>query len=557
MAEVARRSSTLPHTSRSAHAAQESRRQSSRPGSGDGVKTDMWSSMLDRVSSGKKLPEKSILVLGGTPELQKEFLEGLSKDPSSGRKPTDRQSNRLPPLANEFALGYTYHDVLDADHDDILARLSLYLLSDASPSFAPLLKPLFTPQSIPSTLAVIILDWSQPWAWLRQLRDWIQLLRSTLISLDDECQDVMEDNMARWKNRGREGGGIDGVAGDVSAPLGSGEWDEPLGIPLCVVCQNAEKIETLEKERGWKDEEFDFVLQFVRTVLLKHGASLIYTSATTPDSLQTLVHSSLNIQSLLKRQQLKHNVIDRDKVLVPPNWDSWGKIRVLREGFDVEGVSTGWSSDIEGPPQQSQTELPRCDEQDGNSQSEEGGIAAPEHRNDEIAIPIYEDAIRNPREDKAAVATALNQESGRDAEVETMDTQEFLAQQSEEMEKFKQEEQSQAHGRDTSREGSSSRQGLSRSRDDGARDRDGGRSSMEERGRVNDHIGPVQFNMGGIQVDADDMLKSLKDREATRTPEKDTSTVTSPDGKSQNEALASFFAGLMKRGGNSQTNSPR
>lgn len=31
-----------------------------------------------------------------------------------------------------------------------------------------------------------------------------------------------------------------------------------------------------------------------------------------------------------------------------------------------------------------------------------------------------------------------------------------------------------------------------------------------DEGRVNEHIGPVQFNMGGIQVDADDMLQRLK-----------------------------------------------
>jgi hypothetical protein len=32
--------------------------------SGDAVKKDMWSSMLDGVASGKKLPEKNVLVLG-------------------------------------------------------------------------------------------------------------------------------------------------------------------------------------------------------------------------------------------------------------------------------------------------------------------------------------------------------------------------------------------------------------------------------------------------------------------------------------------------------------
>lgn len=128
--------------------------------------------------------------------------------------------------------------------------------------------------------------------------------------------------------------------------------------------KQSDRIEVLEKERSWKEEEFDFVLQFLRTVLLKRkaqppnssnlmtnifldGASLIYTIPSATSPLQSLVHSSLGIHSLLKRQPLKHNVIDRDKVLVPPNWDSWGKIRVLRDGFDVEAINKGWSLDIE------------------------------------------------------------------------------------------------------------------------------------------------------------------------------------------------------------------
>lgn len=37
----------------------------------------------------------------------------------------------------------------------------------------------------------------------------------------------------------------------------------------------ADKIETLEKEQGWREEEFDFILQFMRTILMKrkHKAS--------------------------------------------------------------------------------------------------------------------------------------------------------------------------------------------------------------------------------------------------------------------------------------------
>lgn len=54
---------------------------------------------------------------GGTPESQKEFLETLSTDPFIPGLSTDRRKNNAPPIANQFALGYTYQDVLDADHE--------------------------------------------------------------------------------------------------------------------------------------------------------------------------------------------------------------------------------------------------------------------------------------------------------------------------------------------------------------------------------------------------------------------------------------------------------
>lgn len=137
------------------------------------------------------------------------------------------------------------YDVFANVFADILARLSLYLLTDPSSAFAPLLHPLLTPQSIPNTLIVILLDWSQPWSWLRQLREWIRLLRTVLVSLDDDCKEKMEEVMISWRDRGRGGTNLDGGStglaseSDVILPLGPGEWEEALGLPLCVVCQNA------------------------------------------------------------------------------------------------------------------------------------------------------------------------------------------------------------------------------------------------------------------------------------------------------------------------------
>ncbi|CZS91790.1 related to dynein light intermediate chain 2 [Rhynchosporium agropyri] len=508
-------------------------------------KKNLWASLLDSVASGKQLPEKNILVLGGSTESQREFLEALSTD--SSKRAQDRQGNKQRPIANNFALGYTYHDVLDADHEDILARLSIYLLSDPSPSFTPLLQPLLTPQTIPNTLIVVLLDWSQPWFWLRQLRDWIRLLRTLLVSLDGDSKEKMEEVMINWRERGRGGNSLDGgrvntsTEADVSLPLGPGEWEEALGIPLCVVCQNADHIENLEKERSWKEEEFDFVLQSLRTVLLKHGASLIYTAPSVTSPLQTLVHSSLGIHSLLKRQPLKHNVIDRDKVLVPPNWDSWGKIRVLREGFDVEAINKGWSVDIE---ESHDTMVVQIGESVVNEHISPEESAPPVPG---AAVELYEETIRNPSLD--ALQATATEGNGLKLEVSSQDAQTFLATQVEILDKIRQGTEPGAM--DSSRVVRGRQTSQSRV-DEGEED------PYYDEGRVNEHIGPVQFNMGGIQVDADDMLQRLRDRQTYQTPEPTSpGNVATPDGKNQNEALASFFAGLMKRGGGSAANSPK
>ncbi|KAI9765060.1 MAG: hypothetical protein M1835_007465 [Candelina submexicana] len=504
------------------------------------AKKDMWSSMLDSVASGRRLPEKSVIVLGGTPDSQREFLDTLSSRSSNSRRPHDRNANKLPPIANQFALGYTYHDVLDTEQEDVLARLSFYLLTDSSPAFGALLKPLLTPQTLPHALAVILLDWTRPWMFLRQLRDWVGVLRPLLASLEDDAKEVMEENMSAWRNRWR-GGDMTFKSGagfvpeqQISIPLGPGEWDEALGIPLCVVCQNADKIELLEKEHGWTEEDFDCVLQFLRTVLLKYGASLTYTPAAGSKTLQQLVFASLGIPSLFK-DDLKHNVIDRDKIVVPPSWDSWGKIRVLREGFDVEAVSVRWSRDL------------RDSEAVDRNGSVGDGVEG--HNLQSIGvIPLYENTIRDPQHDSALAAIAENQRQIENLEVESLSTQVFLAQQAELLERAKIGESGGEEKKDISSE-------LYRRGDYDAIPGQGD-PAVRQQNRVSEHIGPVQFNMGGIQVDADDMLKRLKDREANRTPEPETAPVTSTDGKYQNEALATFFAGLMKRGNNNSNNSP-
>ena len=268
------------------------------------------------------------------------------------------------------------------------------------------------------------------------------------------------------------------------------------------------------------------------------GASLIYTSNSMPNSLPLLAQYTLGIHSTLKRQTLKHNVVDRDKILIPPNWDSWGKIRILREGFNVETTSERWSLEI-------QPLMLRRDETGESGISTVDDKIGEEAEAAESLVSTYENMIKDPAAGKSLLdPTNLSTK----LEVEALGMQEFFAKQSEAIERLKADEE-QATARDPSKAGSNESEISTESQ-----------LTIEDSSRVKEHVGPIQFNMGGIQVDAEDMLNRIKERTGAEnkpgSPERDKvttnlSTTPGEQGKPRQEALASFFAGLIKKSGGS------
>lgn len=208
------------------------------------------------------------------------------------------------------------------------------------------------------------------------------------------------------------------------------------------------------------------------------------------------MHSSLGIHSLVKRQPLKHNVIDRDKILVPSNWDSWGKIRIIREGFDMEAVGTAWSIEIQAKPtpfrgaaadSPEDEVLPSHAENNEDTEEEDPADGS-------SAVYMYEQVIQDPR---FGVSMSSRTNDIPVIEIETQDMQEFLTNQLDILERLKSEDE---------------KRNLQLKKETGAVKEDVTKITPEnaEPARVSEHIGPVQFNMGGIQVDAEDMLRKLK-----------------------------------------------
>lgn len=505
-------------------------RHSQRPiSSRDGEKQGIWIPMLQSVSKGKDLTEKQLIVLGGSPDQQREFLSQLNPEQDSARSRFNQTRRTRPPtLSNKYALGYTYHDVLDADQEDVLARMNVYMLSNPSAVFAPLIKPLLNPKTVKNTLVTILLDWSEPWKWAKQLRQWIRMLRKIVLSLDDETKIEMEENMNAWKERrmgpDAQKQGDDQKAGTAPvAPPGEGEWDSELGIPLSVVCIQAENIETLERENGWEEDHFDFLLQWLRTVLLKHGASLCYVASFDSNDIKTLLHNTLNIQSLLKKDVAKHNVIDRDKILVPPNWDSHGKIRIVRENFDPQDIANKWGVEIEAQPERILD------------------LKSPDTGSDS-AVRLYESLLPKPPEDLSASKQAPQ------ITVTVLTLQEFLQEQKVELDKIIAKDEQVAT------------QGGAKSFTASTNDTlDGTRPAM--RSRFSENVGQYQINVNGIDVDAEEATRRLREREEERRSSKRDLTPTGdkktkPGEPISTEQYKNFFADLMNKKGSSRGSNP-
>jgi len=79
-----------------------------RPNTKDSEKQAIWVPCSTAPPKGKTR-RKQLLVLGGTPDQQREFLETLARRRLGlAMGMIDENGNKTPPVSNKYALGYTY-----------------------------------------------------------------------------------------------------------------------------------------------------------------------------------------------------------------------------------------------------------------------------------------------------------------------------------------------------------------------------------------------------------------------------------------------------------------
>jgi hypothetical protein len=181
-------------------------------------------------------------------------------------------------------------------------------------------------------------------------------------------------------------------------PLGPGTLTHnSAGVPIVVVCTKADLIDegsdlvgagasgmgAMVKGKGGEwEEQTDGIMQVLRTICLKckssifvravipqleraDGAALFYTTPQ-PSTLNVLRQYTLHLlftplapslgvaagmepPAPIRNPFVFHhrpNTLDRDRIVVPAGWDSWGKIGVLREGFEARAWGEAWDTDL-------------------------------------------------------------------------------------------------------------------------------------------------------------------------------------------------------------------
>ncbi|KAF9516836.1 hypothetical protein BS47DRAFT_608424 [Hydnum rufescens UP504] len=340
---------------------------------------NLWSSILDSVSSKRSLPSGNVLILGEPSSGKSTLANALLQKTATAVHHADGEWSGK----TDFALGYEWANVKEEGEEDIVARLSVYSVPSSAPAHLSLI-PYFLPPrtSLPHTLIMIVLDWTKPWSFLEQLHTWLAWSESWVNSdksrdtqvLREEGRDRLQSHLQHYTEPSAAPGSADSlptVASSLNStllPLGQGTFSHnSAGVPIIVTCTKADLIDDeidpgigMAKGKGGEwEERTDAVMQVLRTICLKYGAALFYTTpqpATLSYLRQYVLHFLFmppppppDFTPLKYPFPFTHrpNILDRDRIMVPAGWDSWSKIAILRDGFEASRWAEAWEKDIE------------------------------------------------------------------------------------------------------------------------------------------------------------------------------------------------------------------
>ncbi|WVR03075.1 hypothetical protein IAU60_000064 [Kwoniella sp. DSM 27419] len=338
----------------------------------------LWAEILGGADRSKGLAKKNLIVLAERHHGRTHLLAQLDQNARKRRNDhagVGAGSGSGRNGRKGLAIGYEVVDISDGDEDSV-PPLSVFYPPSSHPSLLGLVPKALPPNSLSDTVVAIVLDWSKPFAMLRELVTWLAWVDQWAASSGqkgevEEMRERLQSHLQHYTEPPTSNAGASAYAGvGPLLPLGQGTLTmNHAGVPIVVVCTRADLIDAAGEELGMKggawEEVTDWIQQVLRTICLSYGAAVFYTASSQPPTYTQLraylLHRLYTVPPPLNgtASEPHHtpstrfpftsraNVLDRDAVIVPAGWDSWGKINVLREGFDPARVGSAWEKTLE------------------------------------------------------------------------------------------------------------------------------------------------------------------------------------------------------------------
>ena len=352
----------------------------------DNESDNLWSNILNSVkTSKKKVPSKNVLVLGeksnGKSTLISNLIHNTQSNVVNGNNGINDSND------NDISLNVKFNQVKDLVDDDLLGNLNFYSIPSYNKIYLNLLKIILNEKHLKDFLIIIVLDWSKPWTFIQQLVNWFTFLDLHFQSLNNNNHKLSKqykDYQNKLKfylqnfNHHYSHNLNSNLSDDSNSNSNNNELTSKLfneniipldnhslthnftGLPFIIVCNKSDQIDFNQnnnKFNCFSDDNIEFIQQILRGISLKYGSALIYTSINKPSSftlLRNYVHHRLFQPDSSVHSPRSFNfyhrpiIIERDSIFIPSGWDSWGKIKTLRDGIEPNDpvLLDGWDYDL-------------------------------------------------------------------------------------------------------------------------------------------------------------------------------------------------------------------
>ncbi|CAG9326675.1 unnamed protein product [Blepharisma stoltei] len=332
----------------------------------------LWEKILQESSQRDQHPEGNLILVGRRDCGVKHFISVVQKGPGSLGKNSVYSQLIAPddPIPITSPIHYSHINAKNIEDPQSLkiSRINIWTLDH--PQLKDLLEFALKPKQLNKTIFGIVLDWSQPWTFLEDLHQWIEIWHEKLgkvlssLPLDDQDQMVqgVERYMKAYKDPSEETKEekIDEAVQEI--PLPEGVLQVNLGVPIVIICCKSDLIWSVDKSRDQCERILDFTLKSLREFAVTYGASIIYTSSKTGINVNTfynyIVHRLYGFRFTQKAQ-----IIDRESIFIPAGWDSPNLIREM----DYLGILEKQFNDLLPKPRYRGTkkeEIPFVSDQD-------------------------------------------------------------------------------------------------------------------------------------------------------------------------------------------------